>query len=293
MKWGVRRYQNKDGTLTSEGKDYYKKAGATVINPGKHYNHISDVQKIKLRDNHRDVRLHGFVPGTPIPIITAKKKKDVLYTYDKGNKHDADVYEGAYAKYLNMKVFNGVFAVDKYKHEYVNSIPVISPSKQERIDTFVETFNKNNRLYSKVILSNDNQLMKGYNADPEYYKSLFKSNYTGLSKAALKNPDTIKANSDKLYNSYLQSQGHTTNIENKATSKYLKSLSDKGYNALVDDNNKKIYNDAESPMIFINPKRMLKEIGVSKVSVEEQERRVDNLRKTLEKRYGKGTPVKL
>ena len=31
MKWGVRRFQNKDGTLTPKGEKYYKDDGATII----------------------------------------------------------------------------------------------------------------------------------------------------------------------------------------------------------------------------------------------------------------------
>ena len=34
MKWGVRRYQNKDGTLTTAGKKHYGEDGADGANTG-------------------------------------------------------------------------------------------------------------------------------------------------------------------------------------------------------------------------------------------------------------------
>lgn len=42
MKWGVRRYQNKDGTLTDEGKKRYK----TVDN----FNHVRRVRAAQKRE---------------------------------------------------------------------------------------------------------------------------------------------------------------------------------------------------------------------------------------------------
>lgn len=42
MKWGVRRYQNKDGSYTDEGKRRYGRVGIPKITPKSKYSNLSD-----------------------------------------------------------------------------------------------------------------------------------------------------------------------------------------------------------------------------------------------------------
>lgn len=60
MRWGVRRYQNKDGTLTSDGKEHYlyqrrtRNANKTKTDMDRLYNKLSEKDKESLGDEkHR------------------------------------------------------------------------------------------------------------------------------------------------------------------------------------------------------------------------------------------------
>lgn len=48
MKWGVRRYQNKDGSLTSKGKKHYTDDVNADVNTSKSKNPLNATNKILL-----------------------------------------------------------------------------------------------------------------------------------------------------------------------------------------------------------------------------------------------------
>lgn len=72
----------------------------------------------------------------------------------------------------------------------------------------------------------------------------------------------------------------------KGNNKYYKTLKKNGYNALIDDNNAKIYNDAHEPIIVLNAKRYLKNIGNEKLTQEYMSDAESRLRDYMEKKYG-------
>ena len=51
MKWGVRRYQNKDGTLTAEGREHYSKAEQKELKAQK-----KEERKEAVRQKREDVK---------------------------------------------------------------------------------------------------------------------------------------------------------------------------------------------------------------------------------------------
>ena len=69
---GIRRFQNKDGTLTPAGKKHYKDDDIT-LSKGYAQRHISSQNKIKMKNRS---------------------------TFTMINENDAKVYSGAYGMYL-------------------------------------------------------------------------------------------------------------------------------------------------------------------------------------------------
>lgn len=49
MKWGIRRYQNKDGSLTSAGKKHYSSDTSTYVGDKKHLKRAKDAEEISRK----------------------------------------------------------------------------------------------------------------------------------------------------------------------------------------------------------------------------------------------------
>lgn len=75
----------------------------------------------------------------------------------------------------------------------------------------------------------------------------------------------------------------------KGNNKYYKTLKKNGYNALIDDNNARIYNDAREPLIVLDAKKHLKNIGNEVLTPQYMEDANKRLRSYMKKQYGSDT----
>lgn len=250
QKWGVRRFQRKDGSLTPAGKKRY--SDDIVFKKGSKYRHVSGRQQIDLDDKE-------------------------TYLYNPKNKHDVNVYEGAFSSYIKV----GKGYVDSFIHEYELKEDLVSPSTKKRVDIFVESYRNDPVTYAREL---------NYMKDEVKYLS----QYTNLSKANRKIAEYDKYFNYNTSDDDLKEYGYRTlnalaefgSSGSMAVNKYYNSVKDKGYNALIDDNNKGVYNDAVEPFIALYGNRSLKEIGITKLSSEDISRNIDELRKYNMKKYG-------
>ena len=96
QKWGVRRYQNKDGSLTAEGKEWYmyanraRRAFKTKVDMDRLYNTLSKEDKRLLGDDNnskewlkaeegeyvvkRFIKRYGDVPVAALDIMTTTRE---------------------------------------------------------------------------------------------------------------------------------------------------------------------------------------------------------------------------
>ena len=185
MKWGVRRYQNKDGTRTAAGKRRYRKADKIgsrkdgfTIKKG------STIYRTAVTDSEKHTG-HAFV---------SIDKKDALGYMRRGSA-------------FNQAAYNMTFKVTK---------DLVTPSMKVRVDEFIK------------LLDSDDSFRKALATSQAQYQ-IFSS------------PDKIKKKIDqlktyeekaKLYKRSL-ALGVASNAE--VREKYLKSLSDLGYNMMIDD----------------------------------------------------------
>ena len=111
QKWGVRRYQNEDGSLTNAGKDRY---GIGTIQKGSTVRRVSGVKKSTNYDN--PAGLYAYTPEDALTYTThAKLLPSVNPTYG-SNAKKAKVTQYEFVK--DAKIVEGEKAIDDYMKRY-------------------------------------------------------------------------------------------------------------------------------------------------------------------------------
>lgn len=154
MKWGVRRFQNKDGSLTNAGKKRYAEYDPVVLaRKGETVNHVSD-----------------------IPLKTFRKGKSIYVS--KGNE-DLDNY------LLTMAMQSSRLDGVTYNTKITVLNDLISPSEKARVKEFVDLYSDNKAVMAKDIakakressfikLRSEDSLSRKYQkADPEKVYEVF------------------------------------------------------------------------------------------------------------------------
>ena len=302
MQWGVRRYQNPDGSLTAAGKKRVsqRRPDDIVIKKGTQLNNVGSKENLKLRGNIKGVP-NPFGPsavalslplsaalGNPLPAVAAigtsvipVKRSDnekKLFVYREDDPHDKDVYEGAFTKFIKYRdSTNQIF-----KRKFENIDDLVSPSAQRRAELFVETYRENPKLYSELLNRTDAYAQARKAQGVKYSPSL----ESFIGKAIFdKNTSDIDL---KRYGYGLFNMGNEWNdsLTAKGNNKYYKKLKKSGYNALIDDNNAGIYNDAHEPLIVLNAKKYLKNIGSERLTPEYMADAEKRLRSYMKDTYG-------
>ena len=302
MQWGVRRYQNPDGSLTAAGKKRVsqRRPDDIVIKKGTQLNNVGSKENLKLRGNVKGVP-NPFGPsavalslplsaalGNPLPAVAAigtsvipVKRSDnekKLFVYREDDPHDKDVYEGAFTKFIKYRdSTNQIF-----KQKFENIDDLVSPSAQRRAELFVETYRENPKLYSELLNRTDAYAQARKAQGVKYSPSL----ESFIGKAIFdKNTSDIDL---KRYGYGLFNMGNEWNdsLTAKGNNKYYKKLKKSGYNALIDDNNAGIYNDAHEPLIVLNAKKYLKNIGSERLTPEYMADAEKRLRSYMKDTYG-------
>ena len=204
-----------------------------------------------------------------------------LFVYREDDPHDKDVYEGAFTKYIKYRDFTSKI----FKQKFENIDDLVSPSAQRRAELFVETYRENPGLYSKL-LNRTNAYAQSRKAQGVKYSKGLES---FIGKAIF---DKNASDADlKKYGYGLFNMGNEWNDPQtvRANNKYYKKLKKNGYNSLIDDNNAGIYNDAHNPLIVLNAKKHLKNIGSEILSPEYMNDAEKRLRNHMKNKYGSDT----
>lgn len=275
MKWGVRRYQNPDGSLTEEGKKHYGVKSINDIDILKKGTELSTVRGTTAMDF---INLGGrtITSEELIKFKTAQGQrmgiKDglPLYTFLTNNEHDAKVYKGPFSKFL--AIYSGQRFIQEYRYKVVDDLAM--PKKEERINEFKKLCE--DKKYSKDTL----KLLK------DMQDRCIENNIGGEKMVSLfKSLDLNNMKTDKDWNTAYMLFNHAMEaaFKFKSTSEYMKRMSSK-YDAMIDDNNKDIYNGAQSPIIIFNAAKVLSVNGPAmSVSVDDIEANYNTLKEELEK----------
>lgn len=247
MKWGIRRYQNKDGTLTSKGKKRYEKSNDNSNDEDEIKNNKS--RKILTK---RNIAIGATVVGASLAAMGA------MYVYKKTNPT-------MHVKYMN---FGEIVDINNLSSK---DIIVKKGTKFHRVSSkSVEDYAEEGKRIYASYLKSDARIYK--EEMPKFIRRWGnqgiisddgKTSYEHIMKM---NKD-IKAPSKKLmaeiymkvtgnnevdsgrYQRFMENLNNNDNPDTKKFFQYVKNL---GYNAILDEND--AGNFTKSPLILLNPK---------------------------------------
>lgn len=262
QKWGVRRYQNEDGTLTPAGRKRIKEIYAK--------NNMLRVDENIMRRNQQDKERFGIVTNDESDII---KKGTILYRLSNDKNESMDKRKYAYITKADGKFYNDMMRegklgtkkvkeIYKYKLEAVDDLKVASGEKvakyvinkygdktlKQAYKDFVSLDVQNNVRKMFTLLSSD---------VPEYSEYMQKhlGQYAN-DKFAGDYVNDIRNTVQKGINNLLYK---SESINSDVCQYYAK----KGYDAIVDVEDQLIF--AQYPVIILNPEKSTKVTNVRKL----------------------------
>jgi hypothetical protein len=252
MKWGVRRFQKTDGTLTDAGKRRYSDDGP-VPKKSKHRRNLeANYQAKGMSTKEAEAAANKRIKIEKTIAITAGLTVAACGAYYARNKWIADRTdqilksgtsfhnldskrnprpgEHLYVNYRqnDRNFFNGRFAVNKMRktgHVFEHRIEAIDDVKIPSLKTRQSVFK---------------QLCE---QDPEFKAAI--SRHSGMSESA--SPKKLYKNMWQLF------RDKDSEYFNNAKNKYFKALKEKGYAAIVDewDTNRLVYR-SDAPLILLD-----------------------------------------
>lgn len=266
MKWGVRRYQNADGSLTPTGKKRYtdkeiseyrkrkiseaptKEESPRGANKGWYKNAPKATLIREMRREEAEALKAEKKINTRKDSFVLKKGTTLhrsTYNPDERDRegHAFATFKGKDAKgYASRnKLFSG--GKKTFDMEMMATEDLISPSKKERIDTFVK------------LMMDDPKFGEAYQAQKQTYQLLKDPN------KAKKVERTVKG-LEKEYDMFAVSLGGSAELRER----YFSELSKKGYNMIIDDADAGIISN--SPVIVFDRQKSLEVASVNEVNRE-------------------------
>lgn len=230
MKWGVRRYQNPDGSLTAEGRKRYG-SNSTIYSKGEKFYRISTKKEETEKNNYKYVSKlesdRNYYKG-----IYAQ---DIMFD---PNKYTTESYANAKLKDVVDDYKNSGYNL--YELTYEAKRDIVSPNKKTRVKVFSEMIEQDPQLVKQIHddLIND----KYFGKDPELRKE--------IDEVLTINKDTKLSDIQKDKRAF-QLFSASLNNSDEIRNKYFDILKEYGYNAIVDDND--AGEITRKPMIVIDP----------------------------------------
>lgn len=257
MKWGIRRYQNPDGTLTELGKKRFAESQKRLISEGSKDNSRVHQKDYTLKKGTKFYRLAD--PNEPVDT----KRKYVTTSIESYLDYETDAMEGL----LNIKDPTNY---SSYKYENKKDLKVAG------YDTVMNLLVKNNPNFD---ISKEYDPFEYITAMPKKDYMLVQSAYNSIKNLTLKELVKEHYNTSKIESSfYLKGKNlvddlvrnranqiykATHKAKNKlfddavSNEKVLSELSKLGYDAVCDvEDTSPTFYDANS-LIIINPKKTL------------------------------------
>ena len=251
QKWGVRRYQNPDGTLTAEGKKRRVYAHGKV-----HLDKGTLVQRISSKSAEESTG-HAFV--------SFKKLDNLFYEVNAGE--DGMIWTANYdPKHPNDPLYDN----KGFKIELKVTNDIIAPSYNESVDAFVRAFCKSAQ---EVPLS---ELVKRTVTDKEQVVEFIDdlSNFS------------VREAQERAYLKYAKSLVRSP--ENRKA--FFDELQSQGYNAVVDHNDGRRKNSTggvDMPLIVFERSGTLEQVSATPITWRSQEKLMPEFNRLSEKRREK------
>lgn len=229
QKWGVRRYQNPDGSLTEEGrkriardKQAITPGQAGILSKGTRVANVSTMSNYYYRRSHPNV-----------------VNKRWLYVYNPDNKNDEAIYKGPFGIYTMSRDPNAYKQIANNILETNKDLKIAD--SDEAFAAFKELYSKNSKVFSKDIINAQKILKK---RSPEQLSS-------SRREAATADLRELKSTKEYELGYNLFNMLMENNMAFKSTRIFSKAMT-KNYDGMIDDNNRTIYNHAETPLIIFD-----------------------------------------
>ena len=232
QKWGIRRFQNKDGSLTAKGKARYakiEKEGGRIIRSGEALQRISSENERRF---NRDYTWLSHTPGDNDFYLSAMTRKH----YEEGKRFI-------------------------YKNKFTNVKDLVIPSNKKQVDTFIDIYKK-----SPVRVAEDLSNGIAYKVSAgrsAVQRKAIKDLY--LNKLITSDENRMR---DVIYPTFISLYGSTslTKVYNKKLLKEGYNTIVDDSDKLV---NNSLYGGKvrpDDPLIVLNPKKNLRQTGYEYVT---------------------------
>lgn len=258
MKWGVRRYQNKDGSLTQAGKKRY-----TDESPDDESDNASNTGKKKLSTEQK-VAIGAAAVGIALVAIGAK------YAYSKKHIPTHTVHY-KFGEKMDLKSLS---SEDIILSKGIKLHRISSKSVEDYADEgkriYVSYLRKDNRIYKEEM--------------PKYIRrwgreGIISDDGKNAFEHILKTKTDIKIPSKKAMAEMYMEATKSTDVDKGWYQKFMENLGDqdkpevkrffelvkqRGYNAIIDEND--AGNFTKSPLILLNPKEHIESSSSHRIS---------------------------
>lgn len=308
MKWGVRRFQNKDGSLTNAGKKRYNEEdGSSRKNPiQKHKDKLiqkyiekgysKSAAEVAAKQRMRAELVVGTVAAVSVAVIATKAATRIGQDYcDKVIKSGVEIQNiGANGKatFKDSPFYGAINRGDKLAYRMLYPWEKRFMAKDSLGDAYDGIYNNKIKLTQNIKRASVKNARKALydkmGSDPEFKKDVLdtiKSTMYGNNAEKV-----FKSNPARFYDKFNRALA-TPEFQNKGINKkFYSELEKRGYNAVLDINDTRYsgYKDiAKSPTIFFGDGKWEK-IGNKKISdIKIDENRVKYSLAILAKRFGK------
>lgn len=286
MKWGVRRYQNKDGSLTNAGKKRYNEEdGSSRKNPiQKHKDKLiqkyiekgysKSAAEVAAKQRMRAELVVGTVAAVSVAVIATKAATRIGQDYcDKVIKSGVEIQNiGANGKatFKDSPFYGAINRGDKLAYRMLYPYEKRFLAKDSLGDAYDGIYNNKIKLTQNIKRASVKNARKALydkmGSDPEFKKDVLdtiKSTMYGYDAE-----NVFKSNPAKFYDKFNRALA-TPEFQNKGIhKKFYSELEKRGYNAMLDINDTRYsgYKGiAKNPTIFFGDGKWEK-IGSKKIS---------------------------
>lgn len=308
MKWGVRRFQNKDGSLTNAGKKRYNEEdGSSRKNPiQKHKDKLiqkyiekgysKSAAEVAAKQRMRAELVVGTVAAVSVAVIATKAATRIGQDYcDKVIKSGVEIQNigvNGKATFKDSPFYGAINRGDKLAYRMLYPWEKRFMAKDSLGDAYDGIYNNKIKLTQNIKRASVKNARKALydkmGSDPEFKKDVLdtiKSTMYGNNAEKV-----FKSNPARFYDKFNRALA-TPEFQNKGIhKKFYSELEKRGYNAVLDINDTRYsgYKDiAKSPTIFFGDGKWEK-IGNKKISdIKIDENRVKYSLAILAKRFGK------
>lgn len=285
MKWGVRRFQKKDGSLTNAGKKRYSKEESSRKNPIQNHKdkliqkyiekgYSKNAAEVAAKQRMRAELVVGTVAAVSVAVIAKKAATRIGQDYcDKVIKSGVEIQNiGANGKatFKDSPFYGAINRSDKKAYRMLYPNEKRAMAKASLGDAYDGIYNNKIKLTQNIKRASVKNARKALydkmGADPEFKKDVLdtiKSTMYGNDAEKL-----LKSNPAKFYDRFNQALA-TPEFQDKGIhKKFYSELEKRGYNAMLDINDTRYSgykNISKSPTIFFGDGKWEK-IGNKKVS---------------------------